>query len=393
MRHWFRSRCLTPSCRFLVVGLALAIGCGDDDGGTSDASTPRDGSVSRDATPSDAPPITRRDAGDDFLDPDDAPPIAPELLALTYVGGSGNQHVRRVGFTDDGDMVGEGASFVVTYAGESGSIDGDVNAIDSESFADRPSLPGDPGVAVEDPRFGLTYRVGYRQAGGSLQLPIFRAFSGEERLWGLWGHAVADVMAASLGADTRCYQAWLMPNDRVGVQCWTDGGNSVLAKEPRDLGSPGFDPSWAAGSYMRSPAGMATSYALVDPSDGGSVVSGTFVASHVANLLVDPWGRVIVARTATSRSGGAPPSNPFDQAETGSGFLVLSADLREVIANVRIGGNNCEGGAQSFGSLALRDGVLVLGGTTCAPDLRVQNAVQTTSGGGQDGMIAIVRLH
>jgi hypothetical protein len=266
-------------------------------------------------------------------------------------------------------------------------------AVDSEAFSDRPSLPGDPGATVEEPRFGVTYRVGYRQAGGNLQLPIFRAFLGEERLWSLWGHAVADVVAADLGADTRCYQAWLMPNDRVGVQCWTDGGNSVLAKEPRDLGSPGFDPSWAAGGYMRSPAGMATSYALVDPRDGGSVVSGTFVASHVANLVVDPWGRVIVARTATSRSGGAPPSNPFDQAETGSGFLVLSADLREVIANVRIGGNNCEGGTQSFGSLALRDGVLVLGGTTCAPDLNVQNAVQAAAGGGQDGMIAIVRLY
>ncbi|MCU0673408.1 MAG: hypothetical protein MUE69_11515 [Myxococcota bacterium] len=383
-----------PTCRWFVWGIVLVIGCGDDDGGARDASTSRDdGSASRDAAPADAPPLVRRDAGDDFLDPDDAPPLAPELVALTYVGGAGDQHVRRVRFADDGAVVGEGASFVVTYDGAAGSVEGDVDTADAESFSDRPALPGDPGAAVEDPRFGLTYRVGYRQAGGSLQLPIFRAFAGEERLWGLWGHAVADVMAADLGADTRCYQAWLMPNDHVGVQCWTDGGNSVLAKEPRDLTSPGFDPSWAEGSYMRSPAGMATSYALVDPRDGGSVVSGTFVASHVANLIVDPWGRVIVARTATSRSGGAAPTNPFDQAETGSGFLVLSSDLRDVIANVRIGGTTCEGGTQSFGSLALRDGVLVLGGTTCAPDLATRNAVQSDHGGGQDGMLAVVRLY
>lgn len=377
----------------VVLVLVLGVGCGDDDAGTGDASTSRDSGAARDAAPVDAPPLVRRDAGDDFLDPDDAPALAPELLALTYVGGGGDQHVRSVRFTDEGAVIGEGASFVVTYEGTSGSVEGDVNAIDGEAFSDRPSLPGDPGAAVEDPRFGLTYRVGYRQAGGSLQLPIFRAFLGEERLWSLWGHAVADVMAADLGADTRCYQAWLMPNDHVGVQCWTDGGNSVLAKEPRDLGSSGFDPSWAAGSYMRSPAGMATSYALVEPRNGGSVVSGTFVASHVANLIVDPWGRVIVARTATSRSGGAPPTNPFDQAETGSGFLVLSPDLRDVIANVRIGGNTCEGGTQSFGSLALQDGVLALGGTTCAPDLATRNAVQADHGGGQDGMLAIVRLY
>lgn len=372
--------------RLSILLVCVLFGCGDDDG-------PGDGGL-RDASElRDAPPIVRRDAGDDFLDPGDAPALRPELLALTYVGGDGDQFVRNVGFTAEGDVVGEGTGFSVRYVGTTGSVEGDVDTNDSEPFSDRPALPGDPGAAVEDPRFGLTYRVGYRQAGGSLQLPIFRAFSGEERLWSLWGHAVADVMAASLTADTRCYQAWLMPNDLVGVQCWTDGGNSVLAKEPRDLGSSGFDPSWASGSYMRSPAGMATSYALVDPSDGGHVVSGTFVASHVANLLVDPWGRVIVARTATSRSGGAGPTNPFDQAETGSGFLVLSADLRDVLANVRLGGTNCDGGTQSLGSLALRDGVLVLGGTTCAPDLATRNPVQRDPGAGQDGMLAIVRLY
>ena len=202
-------------------------------------------------------------------------------------------------------------------------------------------------------------------------------------------------MEAGANADTRCYQAWLMPDDRVGVQCWTDGGNSVLAKEPRDLSSPGWDPSWAEGSYQRSAGGMSSMYALVDPDEGGFVVSGTFVASHVYNLLVDPWGRVVVARTATSRSGGAPPTNPFDQAEeASSGFMVLSSDLSEVLVNVRIGGV-CSGSGtrQDFAALALEDGVLVLGGSTCASDLATFNAAQESHGGDQDGMLAIVRLY
>lgn len=374
---------------WLVLSLTVACECGGDPSADPDASADARDS----AAPLDAPPIARLDAGDDFEDPRTAPPIAPELLALTYVGGAGDQFIRVVGFTATGAIVGEGEGFRVEYeAGGAGAIQGDPTTHDDASFSDRPRLPGDPGVLVEDPRFGLGYRVGYRQAGGNLQLPIFRAFSGDERLWALWGHAVADVMAANLGADTRCYQAWLMPGDRVGVQCWTDGGNSVLAKEPRDLGSPGFDPSWASGSYMRSPAGMATAYALIDPTGGGSVVSGTFVASHVANVAVDPWGRVIVARTATSRSGGAPPTNPFGQAEVGSGFLVLSPDLRDVLANIRIGGD-CTGGTQSFGSLAIRDGILVLGGTSCATDVATANAAQASHGGGQDGLMAIIRLY
>lgn len=372
----------------LVVAWVAGCSCGGE-AAPGDASTPL----------RDAAPIERRDAGDvgRFEDPSTAPALQPELVALSYVGGAGNQFVRTVGFTAEGRIVGEGTGFRIEYDadGTHGTITGDASTNDTESYDARPRLPGDPGAAFEDPRVGLTYRVGYRQAGGSLQLPIFRAFDGETRLWGLWAHAVADVQAASLGADTRCYQAWLMPDGRVGVQCWTDGGNSVLAKEPRDLTSPGFDPSWAAGSYMRSAGGMATAYALVDPDDGGSVVSGTFVASHVAQVTVDPWARVIVGRTATSRSGGAPPTNPFGQAEgAGSGFLVLSSDLRQVLTNVRIGGNcSGDGTQQAFGAMAYRDGLLVLGGTTCAPDLATRNAAQSAHGGGQDGMLAIVRLH
>lgn len=87
------------------------------------------------------------------------------------------------------------------------------------------------------------------------------------------------------------------------------------------------------------------------------------------------------------------PGDPGDALDDPR-VLVLSRDLRQVLVNVRIGGT-CSGDEvrQDFGSIALSDGVLTVGGTTCAPDLATRNPVQSTHGGGQDGMLAIVRLY
>lgn len=316
-------------------------------------------------------------------------------MALTYAGGEGDQQLTSVSIDSEGRVTANGNGFSVVYDGGSGSLEGDAASNDDSKFQDKPDLPGSPGKLYSDPRHDLDLRVGYRQAGGNLQMPIFRAFEPgtDDRLWILWGHAVADATDGGHTADSRCYQAWAMPQGNVGVQCWTDGGNSVLAKDPRDLSVPGYNPTWAAGSYQHSAGGMSSMYALVDPSDGGRVLSGTFMANHVTVLAVDEWGRVYLARTVGSRSGGADPTNPFGQAgSASSGFATLSATLADVLSNMRIGGTNCDGGKQAFGSIAYRDGTLALAGTTCAPDLATVNAAQSSHGGGQDGMLAVIKL-
>jgi hypothetical protein len=322
------------------------------------------------------------------------PALSPQLVALTYVGGEGDQYIRKISFEDNGDVRAEGEGFVVVLS-PSGALvreEGDRATDDGADYGGRPALPGDPGALYTDPRVGLSFRVGYRQAGRNLQTPIFRAFMGEERVWALWGHAGAEIEAASLGADSRCYQAWGMPGGKIGVQCWTDGGSSVLVKGPRDLTTPGFDPAWAADSYQRSAGGMSSMYAVVDPREGGSVVSGTFMARHVSPLVTDAWGRVYIASTASRRNADPEIMNPFEQdPDDDAGVSALDPTLREVILNARLGGR-CEGGSQRFGAIALRGNLLVLGGTTCADDVRVVNAAQAISGGGQDGLVAIIRL-
>ena len=275
-------------------------------------------------------------------------------------------------------MVARGKGFEVRHDVDSGAteVKGDASIHDEERYKGRPDPPGKPGQAYLDGRVGLTLRMGFRQA-GPVQMPIFRAFRVDERLWHVWGHAAADVMDRGLGADSRCYRAWAMAGGHVGVQCWTDGGNSVLAKDPRDLDRGA---SWAEGAYMGGAGGMASMYALVDPGDGGRVVSGTFVARHVAPLAVDPWGRVVVADVASRRHGDDQRANPFGQSDgANAGFFVLDAELRELLVNVVLGGE-CEGGTQRFGAIALRGGLLALAGTTCAEDLATVSPAQPSAG-------------
>lgn len=405
----------SKSLRFLEVMSACLLSCADATTGAEVALDPADGlptlppsseDPSKPSMPSPTdpkapqpvpvgsnPPAAANQDVDFIAASGSAPTHAPQLLTLARLGGVGDQYIRQVYFTEDGRIVGQGDGFSVTYdvTGQRGAIWGDVTTSSDQKLDVRPGLPGDPGKSYSHAATGLTFAVGYRQAGKNLQTPIFRAFKGDERQWALWGHAGADIESSNLGADSRCYQAWGMPNGHIGVQCWTDGGNSVLAKDPRDL-SQGS--SWSQGAYQSGAGGMSSLYALVDPRDGGRVVSGTFVASHVHKVAVDGWGRVYVANPVASRSSQRGVEDVFGLGQdVGSGVAILAPTLKDVLFNARVGGECGKAqGSQGFGAIALRDNILVLGGTTCGGAWAQRNPVQQEPGLGQDGLIAIIRL-
>jgi len=54
----------------------------------------------------------------------------------------------------------------------------------------------------------------------------------EFRLWGWWASLAKDP-SLHLEADSRGYDTWLMPGGLIGLQAWTDGGNSTLGRDPR----------------------------------------------------------------------------------------------------------------------------------------------------------------
>ena len=326
---------------------------------------------------------------------EESPALNPSVLINACIGGNGDQYFNEVSFSENNKIVAKGKGFSVTYdiSDLNGSIEGDINTSQpSKEYKYRPSLPGNPGKLYQDKRINLEFRVGYRQA-SHLQMPIFRAFQGEERLWTLWGHPSESVKNKKLGADTRCYQAWAMPQGRIGVQCWTDGGNSVLAKDPRSLDSAGHKPSFTEGAFQTSPGGSASLYALINPADGGSVESGTFMASHVSPVIADDYGRVYIAQIGKSREKNVVPDNPFSQSENASsGITILDESMQKVIFNSRIGGDCSNSKEQNFSSIAVKDNILLLGGTTCDCSFAQKNSIDQNPGTGQNAWLVAIKL-
>jgi hypothetical protein len=173
-----------------------------------------------------------------------------------------------------------------------------------------------------------------------------------------------------------------MPQNRIGVLLWTDGGNSTLTRDPRDLTKP--NPIEGMNPWRGSAGGMATLYMLIDAKDG-TPLSGTFVRSHATFRAVDTWGRVYIPYCGDG--------NPFGVPDTaGAGLLVLQPDLLRPELQIRLGGKGGETGQEALGYLAIQNEFLVMGGTTCARGLKTVNPVQPAHGGGQDGFLVILKL-
>ncbi|TVR44298.1 MAG: FHA domain-containing protein [Planctomycetota bacterium] len=314
------------------------------------------------------------------------PPLQPELLVSTYVGGPGNQAIHEVSISG-GVAVGKGTNFQVAYQLSSlrGVISGNpAHDEGDQRYSTQPFHPGQ-GQTFTDPRSGHTYRNRMRQVHSILQQPILTSSAG----WTMWGQNYSDINPGTnsirwgpLMADSRGYGVWMMPNGMIGASFWTDGGNSVLTRHPLDLSKA--NPIESMGAWQRHSSGMASLYLLIDPrGEKPEIKGGTFVPNHVTHNAVDPWGRVYLpvgVRSTDLRFGASAGRG---------GLFVLDPQLTKPELNIRFGGS----GSEVLGRIAIEDNILVMGGRTQSKDLIVHNAVQERHGGGDwDGWLVIIRL-
>jgi|GEM_PF-3445314 len=315
------------------------------------------------------------------------PTLTPQVVAQFAIGGDGNQYIHEVGF--EGTVAwakGTGFSVLVDTRTGKSAVQGDPATVDTEAWA--PKFPRSPKAIFElkDPRNGQTYSITTLQVQALLQQPLLTSTAG----WKLWGWNYEQVAEGTKGirwgplmADSRGYDVWLMPEGRIGVLCWTDGGNSVLTRDPRDL-KKANDAIEQGGSFRSGPGGMGTMFMLIDAATG-TPLSGTFLRSHVTNRVVDAFGRVYLPKPMEGATtlGGA-------TAEAGGGLFVLRPDLRQPELNVRLGAGAADGGKEGFGVLALHDNLLILGGTSNNPALPGPGGAK--HGGGQNGFVCVLRL-
>ncbi len=302
------------------------------------------------------------------------PELRPRVLMESRIGGAGDQAISEVGFDAQGNPFAKGSGFSVQIDAADGktTVSGDPATADANHFDARPRLPTQA-RSVVDPRSGRSVNVGTRQAGAQLQLPLV---SGQGWTW--WDAPPERILALGLGADTRCYGADAVADTRFVAAFWCEAANTCLVRDPRDIAKP-------MPGLSSQPDGAASCYVLLDGSDG-TPLKTMFLPAPPCARAVDAWGRIYLAASASTHQ--------YDTRLPGqAGLSVLAADLGSVLVDMRFGGESAaDRGIEAFGSIAIKDGLLVLGGTTAARALAGVNATQTNAGGGQDALVVVIRL-
>jgi len=308
-----------------------------------------------------------------------APKLHPRLLVATVIGGPGDQRIDEVTTTDAGAVVAKGVGFIYTVSTASGiwTRQGDANQV-SAPAADDPEAapPGDPRTAT-DPRSSATWKLATQSAHPLMKQPALTGAG-----WQLWGWTWNQAKAQELVADSRGVALWPLHDGHLLVQCWADAANTTLVRDPRDLTRA--HPALAAGALPRPGNGTSSLFTVVDRE--GAPIAATFVPGNPA-ATTDAWGRLYVA---TALPGASDAFGHGGRAGVG----VFSADLGRIEFSSRLGGlRSGARGQETLGVISVRGNLLILAGTTAAADtMPSANSAQAGPGGGQDGLLIVIRL-
>ncbi len=241
----------------------------------------------------------------------------------------------------------------------------------------------DASTAARDPRFATIQRelplvadgaklaAGNRDEGG-VELPTI---AGPEWRW--WDLSGADAARAGLACDSVLLGAFARSDGEFVLAGRADAANTCFARDPRQIDRP-------LPGLVNAPRAGAAWVFLGNPKSG-ELLGARACACDALAATCDPWGRVYLA---------APSAGRDDLGMGGdAGLTVLSPDLADVLLDVRLGGKQpSDKGWEGFTCAAYRDGILALGGSTCALKLATVDAMQSGAGGGQDGLVVVLRL-
>lgn len=311
------------------------------------------------------------------------PDLKPRILALTLVGGPGNQWIQKVGWDKAGQIYAEsgGGDFTVYYNTDGSrflGVKGDVKKESSGPRGQPMDTKGKPFIAT-DPTSEIQLEVGTTTG---LTLPYLNSSA----KWKWWDRGKADLKG--IDAKARGVRVYFLHEGRFMVKANADAGNSLLARDPQDIKK---ENTFGVNVPKGAAPGPFTYYAVGSIKTGEPLLSN-FIRGRVLAEAIDPWERLYlgVAEKDTFTKGGV------------AGFTVIDANLTTVLFNGTVG-------ADAIYSMALRDDMLLLGGVIgrvpedaadakinkagLPPEkLRMVNPAQADPGGGEDGFFAIIKL-
>lgn len=260
---------------------------------------------------------------------------------------------------------------------------------------------------VADPVRERIYLIGYAQVAANLQTPFLEAYAlgNPQRLWRAYRDAASAITGVGLGANTEGVALGLDNNGNVLGLFATDGGNTVLTRDPRNIQAPN---AGLAGAYQASygPGGGAkASFVASYNPDTGAIIQASFLRALLADqtrtntlsaldVAVDGDNRVYVTGTTSCcfPPADAPPPRLMHQFVStyteGEGFLaIFPPDLGPLAYGSYMGGGTQR---ETYHALAMGYGQLVLAGETDGDNLLVRSPFQATRGGAGDGIWAVL---
>jgi hypothetical protein len=318
------------------------------------------------------------------------PTYKPEIVTLTFVGGPGKQWIQDVGFTEDGRIYAKsgGGTFTIYYSPDGKkklAVEGDLGKSCVGPRGPSLGIRGGSSYRASCPTSKVKLEIGSEAFGAKAQPYLKSSYD-----WKWWGWQPGD-MGKGMEASARGIRVHYLHDDRFLARVLVDGGNTTVAKSPKNL----KDPNPALGlAALQNPGGPGTLY-MVGNGKTGTVVGGTFVKGKALAEVADGWERLYVGLPW----GGTSVADTFKIGGTG-GFCILNANLTTPLFSTTLGADNIY-------AMALKDNILVLGGNIGEPvdpdpknppktippaKLPIKNPAQELPGGDEDGFLAIIKL-
>jgi hypothetical protein len=318
------------------------------------------------------------------------PTLKPQILALTYIGGEGDQWIQEVGFTPDGKIYAKsgGGTFTVYYTkeGKKFGVEGDITKPCTGPRGPEQNTRGNKAFRTTCPTTKVKLELGYESFGGMKAQPYLTSSAD----WKWWGWEAGD-MGKGMESSARGNRLYWLQDDRFLAKVFVDGGKSTVQKDPRNLKT---DNTALSTAMLRDPAGPGTLYISGNTKTGIPGLA-TFVKGKALAEAIDPWERLYVGVYTDSKASP-------DAFKLGgmAGLTVINGNLTNAVFTGTLG-------ADHIYSMAIKDNILVLGGNIgmsidLDPNvqaknippakLKVTSPAQSMPGGGEDGFLAIIKL-
>lgn len=303
----------------------------------------------------------------------DPPTPHPELICVARVGGKGDQWLNQVSVKGGKVLAaGEGDFKVSVEVLADGAVKskawGNVSAEQTPSSA----LPH-----LKSAKLGpLEY--GFNQVAPALQQPYLRGPG-----WSWWGWTEAQAKQAKaryapLMADSGIRLVLPMPNKNFYVVGMTDGGNTSLRADPRDIDVT-LDFSIAFGG-----GGGQSSY-VFEVTPKGDLVHQMILRGAANGVAWDAWGRPLVVGRGIVKGDDKEAQAAFGHGD-GGGLVLADASWSRPLFKACF-----EHTSLWAASIDSESGLAAVVGVVDG-DVKELNPIQSKPGGGKDGFIAVFRL-